>query len=343
MPVSSNLDTATVSSTREAASISASIAFNSASLFVSLFLRFAIPDSPHIFATATNISFLASAFYVQLRATSSYGDDPGQSEFIKDSYLVSNLSTCACIFLTLLGASSFGFHSESILFNALHSFDILFGWLLILNLAFTSLSTSFYAWAGRRLTRQLHSTTFVLFLLVNAVLIISYDAVYTNQVTVIISLAVASIVFAVVSRLILLGKRPNTTTIVYAIAEILVLCFIAVSAVFCQGELLGSTLSRESNGKSYDLFHGFWHFFLSSVASIVDTRCLSAARMIENDYPVCVCQPSLFDILGEASLFVLAITALVLKEIDVDASVSLVTLAIVSCPLYVHAVATGFM
>lgn len=61
--------------TREAAEVSPSIAFNALALFTSYFLKFVLPDSPHVFATVTNVSFLLSAFYIQFRVTSVYDTD----------------------------------------------------------------------------------------------------------------------------------------------------------------------------------------------------------------------------------------------------------------------------
>ena len=326
--------------TREAAEVSPSIAFNALALFTSYFLKFVLPDSPHVFATVTNVSFLLSAFYVQFRVTSVYDTD---RESIKDSYLVANICTCSCIFLTLLGSSSLAFHSESVLFQPSHTLDILFGWLLLLSLAFVSISVSFYAWAGRRLTRQLHASAFVGFLVALAAVIIGYDGIYTHQLEFMITTACVAIASSVASRLILVGKRPTLQSIGYAIAEIICLILVAISAVFCQGELLGTRISRESDSNAYDHYHGIWHVLLSTVSTIVYARSLSVARMVENDYPVCVCMPSLYDIAGEVAVLLYAITALVLKELNVANSISLITMAIVSAPLYIHAFATSFL
>lgn len=325
---------------REATNVSPCIAFNAIGLFASYFLRIVLPNSPYIFATVTNVSFLLASFYIQHRITSTY-DTKEDGESIKDSYFISNLATCASIFLALLGASSLAFHSESVLFQPSHSFDILFGWMLILNIAFTSFCVAVYAWAGRRRTRQFHSAAFVSFLGAFSILILGYDWVYTHQLEYYIPVASFAIVCAVVSRMILVGKRPTASTFAYAVGEIIILICIAVSAVFCQGELLGTKLSRESTPDIYDLFHGNWHFLLSTVASVVSVRSLSVARMIEKDVPVCVCKPSTLDVAGEIALFVYACSVVLAKEIGFGADVSLIVSGVVSCALYVHAFITG--
>jgi len=325
-------------STREAVNVSPCIAFNTCALAVSLFLKFAVPGSPYIFATASNLNFLVSAFYIQYKTTAPLDTKADGVEMISDSYLIANLSTCACVFLILIGASSLAFHSESVLFTPLHSFDILFGWLLILTIAFTSISTSFYAWAGRKLTRQLHSVTFVGFMVCICALILSYDVIYSHQLEFYIPLASLAILASVVSRMILVGKRPSATTIGYAVGEILILITVAVSAVFCQGELLGRRVARENDADAYDVFHGIWHYLLASVCCIVFVRSLSVARMIEANYPVCICKPSRLDILGEISLFVFSISSLVLKEINVDKTLYLTVIVVIACALFVHAI-----
>jgi hypothetical protein len=325
-------------STREAVDVAPCIALNTIALAVSFFLKFAVPGSPYIFATSSNLAFLISAFYIQYRTTVPLKTKADDVEMISDSYLIANLSTCACIFLVLLGASSLAFHSESVLFKPLHSFDILFGWMLVLTVAFTSISTSFYAWAGRKLTRQLHSATFVGFMMCICALILSYDVIYAHQLEFYIPLACVAILASVVSRIILVGKRPNASTVGYAVGEILILIIMAVSAVFSQGELLGRHVTRENDADAYDLFHGIWHYLLASVCCIVFVRSLSVARMVEANYPVCVCKPSRFDILGEVALFVFASASLILKEANVDHMTSLIILVIVACALFVHAV-----
>lgn len=108
---------------REATNVSPCIAFNAIGLFASYFLRIVLPNSPYIFATVTNVSFLLASFYIQHRVTSTY-DTKEDGESIKDSYFISNLATCASIFLALLGASSLAFHSESVLFQPSHIFHL---------------------------------------------------------------------------------------------------------------------------------------------------------------------------------------------------------------------------
>ena len=334
---------------REAVNISPAIALNFLALFVSLFLKFTSGDSPHVFASVTNTCFLVSAFYIHLRATRDLDGDEKSKRTgyspIKDSYLISNLSSCACIFLILLGASSLAFHSESVLFQPVHAFDILFGWTLVLALAFASVSVSFYAWAGRRLTRQLHSAVFVGFLASIVAVIVNYQSIYTNQLSFYIPCASVSVFACVVARVILVGKRPTLSTVLYASGEIVILILVAAAAVVCQGELVGKQLSHTSNDASeardYDLFHGIWHYLLSNVASIIFVRCLSVARMIELDLEICVCKPSLLDIFGIISLFFLSVTCLVLKEfVTIGTDNNNTPFIIVACaalPLLVHA------
>lgn len=325
----------------EAVNISPAVALNSIGLFSAYFFKIVLPSSPHVFSTVSNLSYLLAAFCVQHRATSGY--DGVAPSNLRNSYMVSNLSTCASIFLTLLGSSSFAFHSESVLFQPSHSFDILFGWLLVLNIAFTALTVSFYAWAGRRLTRQLHTSIFVGFLIAISALLIGYDTVYKYQLEFMTAMATTGIVCAVVSRMLLIGERPTATTIGYAIGEMIILICIVISAMFCQGELIGRRISRDTAPEAYDVAHGQWHFLLSTSASIVYIRSLSVARMVEAGNPVCVCRPSRLDMLGELALFAFAVTASVLKEVDMYVSdgVVLVVTGIVSCGLYVHACATA--
>jgi len=316
---------------REAASVSSCIAFNTLALVFSFFVKVAIPG-PFAFATASNLGYISSAIYIHYRATG------GES----DSYLVTNTSTSASIFFILIGASSFGFHSEHVLFQPLHSFDILFGWLLILTVAFVSVSISFYAWAGKRLTRQLHPTLFVGFLIAICALVIQYSNVYNYQFEYYIVASPIAVFFAVVSRIILVGKKPSPEVVAYAVGEMFILISVAFAAVLCQGEMLGRTLSRELDGESYDLFHGVWHLLLSCVCSIIILRDVSVARMIENDFVVCVCKPSIIDIAGEISLFFFAATAVVLKQLGPSSATSLIVLVVASLGLCVHALFTGF-
>lgn len=231
---------------REAASISPGLAFNSLGIFCAYFLKLVLPNSsPYVFSTVSNVSFLTAAFYLQYRITN---PADGEEQPIKNSYLIANLATCACVFFVLLGASSLAFHSESVLLQPVHSFDILFGWLLVLNVAFASLCASFYAWAGRRTTRQLHAAAFVGFLVSIVAVVVQFDAIYVRQLEFYIAAGSVAVVSSVLARIVLVGERPSASTVGYAVGEILILLTVLASAIFCQGELVGRRVTRETDG-----------------------------------------------------------------------------------------------
>ena len=344
---------------REASAVSPVIGIVSGGLFLSFFFEYAVVNSERVFASASNVCFLLAALYVHLYGTSRVqcsfdpdgegcarqllaGDSQSGSKTYFTSYLISNLETCAVVFITLLGASSLAFHTSGTLYTPVHTLDILFGWLLTLNLLFSTSASVLFSWIGRKGANRFHGAFFVFYLGIVSLFISFYDTIYKNQVAVLISIAATSIVFAVISRFTLVGRIPSGASVGFALVEVVALVSIAVCAVFCQGELLGRRLDRESDAAAYDIHHGIWHVLLSYVAGILTIRSLSVARMVEKEISVCVCYPHWTEIAGEGMVFAYALLALFLKEFAVDAQVAKIVLAFSSIILYVHALYAFF-
>lgn len=328
---------------REAAIVSPCIAVVTATFFVSLVLEVSVVNSAHVFATTSNACFLAAALYVHLYGSfQTQTDKSADQKYEQESYyMTSNLETVASLSLAVLGAASFGFHAQSVLFQPLHSFDIFFSWNLALALFYVSSSACVFAILGSKSARKWQWVVYTCYLACVCVLIVWYDTFYQSQVWLMSILAGLSIIFGVSARLMLTEKPFRCGwPVALAIVEWVALIVVGIGTVFANCSLVGKTIGRDTDLASYDLYHGMWHVLLSYLVSIIFLRSLSVARMIERSVPVCVCSVPLLDLVGEGLVCVLSLLVLVCKEAGVDPTVSFWLVSVVALTLVVHGVVT---
>lgn len=284
-------------------------------LFLTHFCLWAVP-SDFVFATISNLSFVAVALYLEVSNIFAVGAGAGAS--------LGRLSD-ATLLITLMGASSFGFHRLPQLGQPLHTLDIFFGWILVAHAAYLTLVVSMLAisksclpnWVdvvGARSVRVLLSVTFIVVLVVMTIL---YDDVYGNQLTFYFVAGPIALVFGGICRFVLIFEdtgRVSCWAIVLGLFEMTVLIVMLLVAVFCQGGLIGRKIGESPE---YQIYHGIWHFGLSSVLGVLYVRAGDVERLLQGE-PVCVCSSTVLDAIGEFLLVTYGAMAVGFKESEQD-------------------------
>ena len=322
---------------RDVDNTSPAIASCSVATAVSAIAKIAVPNFETSYASVSNLGFLFAAFYLLVFSTD-VTPDSEVDDAPEPPYVTTTTSTLLCTFLVLLGGSSLSFHSTSKMASAEHHLDLASTWLLLLCVAFVSASSFAHVCIGRKMMLRLHSTLIVAFLSLAAVTVANFEFIRERQVEILVVLGLVSVAGAVGCRIILIGRPYNAPSIVYALLEIASLLFVLYSAVACQGELIGKTLSRDDSPALYDLFHGVWHLLVAYLASILAVRSISALKIVASGFTACVCDVEAIDVAGTSTLTVFAAVALACKELGASESMSNGLVIASSIPLCVHAV-----
>lgn len=309
----------------------------SAALIVSYMALIAQP-SVHVFATASNLCYLAAGFVRELITL---------TNLERSTPIFLGHATGGALILALLGASSFAYHSKSTIGSPAHTLDILFGWLLVMHLFYTTLSVVVLALVSWFLPDALDSTGLAygraglsLAFLASAVAVMTaYDTIYSNQRTFYLVLGPCAAVFGAILRSFVAhdGKGFTWKAIGLAVAELVVALTLVVSAILCQGELLGRPLDKATMPKEYDFYHGNWHFQMAMVSSLLYTRASDAAHLVQFKRPVCVCTLPALDWVAEALLLLYAVLAMIFKETGADLTAAIITLGILTLCFELHA------
>lgn len=323
------------------------IATITTALAFSYVLMYSFPSFQFVFSTMTNVCFVAAAYQRELVSIV-----PWRSA----SALLGLLAAAPLVYL-LLGASSLAFHADPQLNSPAHSFDILFGWLLVMHVAYVcaaivllGLVQRFQGAKGVRRARPFVSVAFVLAVIL---IVVNYDAVYKYQAEFIIAFGAIAAVFGGICRFSLTSAQSDGLfkPIFIAIVEILVALTTVVAAILAQCELLGiryqkfDTLDSPNSSRFYDFYHGMWHALLALVTALLYSRVAIAARLVSgqvNRQVACVCTFPTLDYVAVALLFVYSVLVAVLKETRVDLEVSKAVLVVILVCFGFHAIATAY-
>lgn len=314
----------------EGYSISPAVAVTSSFLVLS-YLMMGIAPSSYVFATMTNLCYLAAGFHREAAAA---------TDKHSVTLLVGQMGGGAVI-LVLMGASSFAFHREADMYSPAHTLDITFGWLLVVHVFYSAFSLSLLALAKycRRAGTRILRTALSLSLLIAFTIIMTfYDDVYSNQDWFYFTIGPAAAVFGGIARFLLVFEEGKFQWRAFGIAmfEVVVALSAVLAAIICQGSLLGRKITISSDPKAYDLFHGNWHFLLALVCALLYSRIADAARIVQGTHVVCVCNLPALDLSSEVLILVYSATCIVLKETKTSTQTCLWIMAPMSSFFAVH-------
>lgn len=307
------------------------------------YLVLLIAPSAHVFATMTNLCYLAAGLWREAVSASSDRRLPT---------LLAGQLTGGSLILVLMGASSFAFHRESEMSSPAHTFDIFFAWLLVAHICYVSFSvvvlavvhscSSGQAQCAMRVTRL---GVAVLFLAVIVVLMAFYDTVYTHQPLFFLLTGSGAAVLGGASRGLLLvfeNGKLQWRAVRLAAVEMAIALTVVLAAVFAQGELLGPPLSRDTTPKAYDFYHGQWHFLLALVVSLLYARASHAAQAAGSDVgnDQCVCDTSVLDLVAGGLIFTYALLVIAFREFELELLVAKGVLGTLAGLFALHGLAT---
>lgn len=284
----------------------------------------AAAPSIYVFATLTNLSFLGASLYrVGVVLSERHSSSP----------LVGQLAGSSLIY-AFMGGSSFAYHAESKLSSPAHSFDILFGWVLVMHVTFVCFSIvvfalmKYFLWGWNTLASMAYvRTALSLALLTGVTLLMTfYDEVYAIQQEFFFVMGPSAAVFGAICRFILIYRddKVNRMALLIAVTELFVALLIVFAAIVCQCELLGRKIQRNNDGteegdlnnKLYDFFHGHWHFLMAMVTSLLYSRGADAARVVQGSHLVCVCTLPYLDSFAYVILAMYSILLIWFKEAE---------------------------
>ncbi len=235
--------------------------------------------------------------------------------------------------LMLMGASSFAFHSTSVLNSTGHILDITTGWLLIMHVCFVSITVTLNVAFNLR-GRVITSTIFAASL---TGLFCNYETVYTHQVKFYFAMGGGAAIFGGLDRFALMRSDGKTlcVSVLCTLIETSILLLAVFAAVIAQCEILPAPFkvySKETNPQMYDLFHGHWHILMSYAISILYTSLMHKQWSV-----------NVFEWTCLIALFFYSLAVIVLKEFIVtnitNAKISLTTVQALLC---LHAAAIVF-
>lgn len=280
------------------------IAVVGASQIVSTLALFVEAQWEESFATISNVAYVFSGCYHNFHTKHNSG----------------SLSNPAFPLL-FLGVSSFAFHGEPSTSSEKHTMDIFGGWVLVLHLACTAISTAMAEVVSEiqalRPFQYLVDAAFVI-LLSSGLLAIAvvYAEIYRNQLLFYMVCASTSVFFSLLIR-IRLSKLEPVSVVIFMFESVTVLA-LAVSAVFLQGELVGKRLSNSTNKQMYSLFHGMWHIQLSLVVSLLNV--LYADQLQQSQQPLRrqshITNIEKMDVVGLLIFLIQSVALLAMKELS---------------------------
>ena len=293
-------------------------------LLISYIALWAFPNEPYVFATMTNLCYIAAALQREIAAYVSYHSA---------SYLVGLLGSAPYV-LVLLGSASLAYHRHSLIGSWTHSLDIFFGMLLVFHVFYVSFSVVVLRFAGPFVAsvRTILATllSFMIF-----ILMFCFDDIYNEMLTFYLVFGPGAAVFGIVLRLFLTndpdGDGAAFVPVWIAVAEMATLILMIIAAIFAQCELFGVKYTVVSNPEAYDFYHGQWHFLLAMSMAVLYSRAADAARRVRNKTSnLYVKELSTLDWVGLGLGFTYALLVIVLKEGKVELSTAKVVLSVVA-------------
>ena len=308
----------------------------------------AAAPSIYVFATLTNLSFLGASLYrVGVVLSERHSAPP----------LVGQLAGSALIY-AFMGGSSIAYHAAPVQSSPAHSFDILFGWVMVMHVTFVCFSVVAFAlvkyflcgWNTLASMACVRTALSVSLLTGVTLLMAFYDEVYAIQQEFFLVMGGSAAVFGAICRFILIyrGDNVNLSALLIACAELFVASLVVFSAIVCQCELLGRRIERNNDGteegdlnnKLYDFFHGHWHFFIAVFTSLLYSRGADAARAVQGSYLVCVCKLPYLDSFAYVILAMYSVLLIWFKEEEYSLNASLAAGIAMTSLLALHALAT---
>lgn len=320
-------------------SISPSVATTTLFLVISYLSMALAPKSPYVFATMTNLCYIAAGFWREAAAL---------TDRYSATLLVGQMAG-GSIILVMIGASSFAFHRKSEMYSPAHTLDIFFGWLLVSHAFYVSFSVSVLAlvkWLTRDsrspAQRVVRSVITIGFLVLVTLLMTFYDNFYSNQIVFYVSAGLLAALFTAVCRFILVYEKGKLQWrgVRVALFELLVSLVAVVAAIDAQGTLLGRTLSKDATPREYDFYHGNWHFLLAISVGTMYSRATDAARIVESTHDVCVCSLPWLDWVAMVLILIYSSLILIFKEANLDIGTSVTLLSFVAVGFFLHGVLT---
>ena len=323
----------------EGYSISPSVATTTLFLAISYVSLALAPTSPYVFATMTNLCYIAAGFWREAVAS---------TDKHSATLLVGQMAGGSMI-LVMMGASSFAFHRESQLFSPAHTLDILFGWVLVSHAFYVSFSVSVLALV-RRLTgdnsslprRVVRSVMSIGFLVMVTLLMTFYDEFYANQLVFYFSAGPLAALFTAACRFILVYEEGKLQwgAVRVALFELLVSLVAVIAAIDAQGTLLGRPLSKDTTPREYDFYHGNWHFLLTISVGTLYSRAADAARIVQGTHTVCVCSLPWLDWVAMTLILVYSSLIMIFKETSVEITTAIGVLAFLAVGFLLHGMLT---
>ena len=311
--------------------LSEALAVVALSQVVSVAANILLPNWEESFATMSNLAYILSGCYHHFTLKPRSG------------------SLCDPAFpLLLLGVSSFAFHGQPENHVQKHTLDLFFGWVVVLHLGCTALHAALTEVISEvQTTRRFAEVANILFMVIfsSALLVVSalYSQVYDNQLLFFIICAGSAVVFALTVRMRIL--KLTTMSVFVAAFESFSVFFIALSAVFVQGELVGRRLTYSANKDVYDLSHGCWHIQLGLTVSLLNVRFADILEQTEQPLleQSFIMDVRLLDVSWLALFFVQGATMVFLKELEAPAFAMQALLSVVSAAHVAHGVRLAYV
>jgi hypothetical protein len=226
----------------------------SVALLVSYIGLWALPDEKYVFATLTNLCYIAAGLQREVAAYVS---------FHSASRLVGLLGSAPYVFV-LLGSSSLAYHRHSVVGSWTHSLDILFGMVLVFHVFYTSFSVVVLKFFGSCDQFQQVARTGLAFVFAFMIftLIFWFDDIYQEMLLFYLIFGPSAAVCGCILRFFLVQDPESNeqwrVRVYIALAEMTTLLLMVFAAIFAQCELIGVKYTINSNPKAYDFWHGNW-------------------------------------------------------------------------------------
>lgn len=307
-------------------------------LFLSYVGLWARPDEKYVFATLTNMCYIAAGLQREIAA---------HVENHSVSFLVGLLGSAPYV-LVLLGSASLAYHRHSLVGSWTHSLDIFFGMLLVFHVCYASTCVVILAAIGAcfrgddkrktALAVQAGVRTVLSFGFAGSIfaMMFWFDDFYAEMLTFYLVFGPGAALSGIILRFVL-ARDPDDSyalkrgPVLIAIAEMATLLLMVFAAIFSQCELIGIKYTVSTYPEEYDFYHGQWHFLLAISMSSLYSRAADAARRVRNpDSKVTVASLPWMDWIGLALGFLYALLTIIFKEGQVDLGVAKATLGVLA-------------
>lgn len=299
----------------------------SVALLVSYIGLWAFPNENYVFATLTNLCYIAAGLQREVAAYVS---------FHSAARLVGLLGSAPYVFV-LLGSASLAYHRHSKLGSWTHSLDIFFGMVLVFHVFYTSFSVVVLKFFGScdQFQQAVRTGLAFVFAFMIFALMFWFEDIYQQMLLFYLIFGPSAALCGFILRFFLAedpeSKEQWRPRVYIALAEMTTLLLMVFAAIFAQCELIGVEYTIYTNPMAYDFWHGNWHFLLSISMATLYSRTADAALRIRNkNTDITVRSLPVLDWIGLGLGFVYALLVLVLKETEVDLETAKITLSVLA-------------